>query len=826
MKKTIILSSLLFLYVLSFAQLKSPDDFLGYALGSHFTPHTQMVNYIKQTAENSKQVKLIDYGRTTEGRPLMVAAVSSIANISNLEAIRENNLRLTGLLNDKEGTVGNTTIVWLSYNVHGNEASSSEVAMKVLYDLVKENSPYSNYLQNVVVLIDPCLNPDGRDRYVNWYNSVVGKTPNADPASREHFEPWPSGRINHYYFDLNRDWAWQTQVESRTRVAEYQKWMPQIHADFHEQMPENPYYFAPGAEPFHNVITPWQRVAQNELGRNHARYFDAEGWLYFTKEYFDLFYPSYGDTYPLYNGSIGMTYEQAGHGMAGLAYAINQYDTLRLTDRIAHHYATSISTIEYASKNAQRLNSEFKKFFDASNSGGGNLYKTYILKGGSSNSEAVLKLLNDNQIRYGYAGNSSIKKGYSYQSQKTANFNIAVNDIIIPAAQPKGVLLQVLFDPDPKLSDSATYDITAWAVPYAYNVEGYALTEKLTFGPPAPIATTVAETNAYGYLVQNNSLNSMKFLGNLLKEGIRVRISDKTFGYKGKTYPQGTFIVLKGDNKDRMEKFSTIANQNKMEPVAVSTGFMDQGIDFGSDKVKTVFKPKVALAIGEGTNPMGAGEIWQFFEEELEYPVTLLNIDAISASSLKEFDVLILPSGSYSFINNKETNGSMKSWVRNGGKIIAIESAVSEMAAGEWGIKLKSQPAEDSALKANKVRRFEDREREGLTYHIPGAIYAVELDTSHPLAFGQKPVYYTLKTNDIILDFSKDFWNVGVLYDTHSVSGFVGSDAKNKIQNGTLIAHQPMGQGSVIYFADNPIFRSFWYGGKALLANSVFLQGR
>ncbi|RYF99692.1 MAG: zinc carboxypeptidase, partial [Chitinophagaceae bacterium] len=351
------LSSVLFVK----AQVKSPDEFLGYELGTHFTPHFKVADYFRQTAlAASKSVKLIEYGKTNEGRPLMVAVISSTENIIKLEQIRNNNLLLaSGSVNNVD-LASQPAILWLSYNVHGNEANSTETAMKMLYNLSSGTNQQANeWLKNTVVVIDPCLNPDGRDRYANYFNSVVGEKPNSDPTSREHIEPWPGGRPNHYYFDLNRDWAWQTQIESKQRLALYNQWMPQVHVDFHEQSYNDPYYFAPAAEPVHQDITPWQKSFQVVVGKNNAKYFDEQGWQYFTKERFDLLYPSYGDTYPLYNGSIGMTYEQGGI-RAGLSVVTNDGDTLTLKDRIAHHFTTGMSTLEVTSSNHNKLLDEYK----------------------------------------------------------------------------------------------------------------------------------------------------------------------------------------------------------------------------------------------------------------------------------------------------------------------------------------------------------------------------------------------------------------------------------------------------------------------------------
>ena len=276
-----------------------------------------------------------------------------------------NNLRLAHIAKDKMMPTEETpAIVWLSYNVHGNETSSSEASMLTLFALVDPaNTQSKEWLKNTVVVIDPCLNPDGRERYINWYNSMIGTQYNPQVVAREHREPWPGGRSNHYNFDLNRDWVWQTQVESRQRLAQYNQWLPQVHVDFHEQSVNSPYYFAPAAEPYHEVLTKWQRDFQKTIGKNHAKYFDKNGWLYFTNERFDLLYPSYGDTYPVYSGSIGMTYEQGGIS-AGLGILTDEKDTLTLTDRALHHFTSGMSTVEIASMNASKLVKEFHTYFN------------------------------------------------------------------------------------------------------------------------------------------------------------------------------------------------------------------------------------------------------------------------------------------------------------------------------------------------------------------------------------------------------------------------------------------------------------------------------
>ena len=290
--KRLLLALISFATTASISQnIKSPSEFLGYDLGTAFTRHYQVVDYYKHLAASAPdRVQLIEYGKTYENRPLILAYVSTAENTGNLEEIRIEHLKST----QGEGAP-TKAIVWLSYNAHGNESASTEASMQTIYDLLTEKSAY---LENTIVIIDPCINPDGRDRYVNWYYQYKNSPYNVDPNSKEHHEDWWNGRSNHYMFDLNRDWAWLTQVESRQRLKIYNRWLPHVHVDFHEMGVDNPYYFSPAAEPFHEVVTDFQRNFQTVIGKNHAKYFDAKGWFYFTKEVFDLLYPSYGDTLP------------------------------------------------------------------------------------------------------------------------------------------------------------------------------------------------------------------------------------------------------------------------------------------------------------------------------------------------------------------------------------------------------------------------------------------------------------------------------------------------------------------------------------------------
>ncbi|WP_036822887.1 M14 family metallopeptidase [Polaribacter sp. Hel1_85] len=796
--------------------LQSPSEFLGYEIGARFTRHHKVVEYFKYVSSTLSNVQLEKYGETNEHRPLYLSYISSQENINNLENIRQSNLSQAGI--NSGDSNNNKAIVWLSYNVHGNEASSTEAAMLTLFELVTKKK---TWLENTIVIIDPCINPDGRDRYVNWYNQVKSTPYNINQEAKEHAEPWPSGRPNHYLFDLNRDWAWATQVESAQRIKMYNKWMPHIHVDFHEQYINNPYYFAPAAEPFHEIITDWQRDFQTQIGKNHAKYFDKEGWLYFTKESFDLLYPSYGDTYPTYMGAIGMTYEQAGHGMAGLGIKTDEGEVLTLKDRAIHHMTTGLSTIEISSKNANLLNTEFKKFFDNSEL----KYKSYVLKNENNDKTNRLKVLLDtHEIKYENTKSGTVK-GYVYNTQKDGKMSVSANDLVIHTNQPKGKMVKALFEPKTKLVDSLTYDITAWSLPYAHGFKAIASKSKVISYKNNHLNTTnnSIDKSAYAYISKWNSLKDATFLGALLKANITPRFSEKPFSIGGKSYERGTLIILRNDNKN--ESFDTklieIANKHYRELATVSTGFVSSGVDFGSYSVKPINQQKIAVLSGKATSSLSFGEIWHFFETQLQYPITNINSDDFSSVDFSNYDVIILPNGYYSKVLTKETLDKLKKWTRSGGTIIAIGSALNSF-AGKDGFSLKKKKAMKDTIKANLVP-YADRERKSVENLITGSVFKSTVDTTHPLAFGYEKTYFSLKLSGTTYEYLKDGNNVAYFDKaTKNISGYAGSKAVKNVPESLLFGEEKVGRGSIIYMVDNPLFRSFWENGKLFVANAVF----
>ena len=835
--KTKLLLALCFCYALvAQGQLQHPDDFLPHKLGEQFTPHHMLIDYFEHVAENSPLVKLVEYGRTREDRPMMVAIIASEENHNRLKDIRLNNLRMAGL---EEGAVNEElaqAIVWLSYSVHGNEAAGSESSRIVLYKLADpENEATKEWLENTIVIMDPSVNPDGFSRYTHWIRGNGSLSNNPDINDIEHNEPWPGGRVNHFYFDLNRDWAWQTQIESQQRMVLYNQWLPHVHADLHEMGHESPYYFAPAARPYHKFISKWQQDFQVTIGKNHAKYFDDRGWLYFTKEVFDLFYPSYGDTYPTFSGAIGMTYEQGGSRVGGRAVDLSNGEELTLMDRIDHHRTTSLSTVEISSIHKEELVQQFRDFFQTSAKDPLGDYRTYVVKSDASGNrlEELAELLDRQDIRYHTVNSSRTGAGFSYQSGDKTDYTIEPGDMVISAYQPKSVLTQVLFDPESELEDSLTYDITAWSLPYAYGLESYATSENIQASEQLQFNKTKNNLDSqYGYIIPWSDMKGAKAAAMLAQNNISYRVASQDVQYGDHAVDAGALLITRADNRSQPDEMLSVLraiNDSGATVLPIDSGFANAGPDLGSGRNYLAAAPKVLTIRGDRVSALSFGQIKWYFNTVLDYPLTIVDISNIGRINLDDYNTIVLPDGFYRLSNMDK----ITDWVSDGGKLIAIgganrllldndDFALKSHATGDE--KSKEQTANKQADLAARYNHYGEQERQAITNFIPGAIFKLQLDPTHPLAFGLGAHYFSLRTSSNHYPLMTGANNV--IYhpqDEEMMLGFAGSQIKEKLKDSVVFAVEDSGRGSVIYMVDNPLYRGFWHNGLFLFSNALFI---
>jgi hypothetical protein len=810
----------------------SPEQVLGFELGERFTDHAGVQRYMEALAAAvPAMVRVQQYGETPEHRALVHAVIARPDFLLRLDEI----LALNRLLTDpatpaaraREIAATNPAVVFYSYGVHGNESSSSEAAMWTAWDLVRGAADVAGVLDSVVVVIDPVANPDGRDRYVNWYRQAVGARPNPNPDTREHFEPWPGGRVNHYLFDLNRDWAWATQPETRARLAVWDRFNPQVHVDFHEMGYATTYFFFPAAKPINPMypdhILEWGAY----FGDANARAFDRHGWPYYTGEGFDLFYPAYGDSWPSLLGSIGMTYEQAGSGRAGLAVRQPDGQILTLNQRATQHRTAGNATLRAAAARRAALLGDFVQFHQTMGDG---LPDIIIAPGDDARTNALLELLRVQGIRVEQASRP-------FRADATPHYGFAARrefpagSYLVRARQPRGRLALTLLQPETVLDATYSYDISAWSLPFAYGVEAHSVRRAPDAGWTAAAArartgTGMPGDDAVGLLAEPR-FDNWPVVIRYLQDGGRVRVLNQPFTIEGRAWPAGTLFFPRPGVADFADKVRAAGVHEIATPVR--TGRATTGNDLGTGRAQNLTLPRVALVGGDGVATTSLGAHWFFLEQTLQIPFDKITPDRVAAIDLAEYDVIITPDMGRTLLGDRG-NDALKQWVQRGGTLIATGSAARGLGATIADIKLREEPKEsDESRLARALRGREDRQLERWEAQVPGAILGVQLDTAHPLAFGagiagDPSRLFVLHSGAQVFEPHPDFESVGFFTgELERVSGVIGERSLEKLQSGSWLAMRRLGGGKVILFLDDPVFRHFWYATFQPYANAILL---
>lgn len=810
----------------------SPEQVLGYPIGERFTDHANVLRYMEALAASSPEmVRVQPYGETPEGRRLVQVVIARRDHMQRLDDILAQNRLLadpaTPAGRAREVAAANPAVLYFSYGVHGNESSSSEAALWTAWDLVRGAPDVAGVLDSAIVVIDPVANPDGRDRYVNWYRQARGATPNSNPETREHWEPWPGGRFNHYLFDLNRDWAWATQPETRARLATWDRWTPQVHVDFHEMGFQTTYFFFPAAEPINPMypghILDWGRY----FGDANARAFDQRGWPYYTGEGFDLFYPGYGDSWPSLLGTIGMTYEQAGSGRAGLSVRQPDGQVLTLAQRATQHRTSGNATLHAAAARRHALLSDFVEFHQTMGQG---LHDIVVVPSDAGRARALLDLLQRQGIRVEQATRAFRTEATPHHGF-AARRDFPAGSYLVRARQPRGRLAVTLLQPETVLDATYSYDISAWSLPFAYGVEAHSLRRTPDAGwtpatqPPA-VGGSLPNDNAFGMLAPPGFQNWPVVI-RYLQAGGRVRVLNEAFSIEGRDWPAGTLFFPRGGVDDFVDKVRTAGVHEIAVPVA--SGRAARGNDLGTGGSVNVKLPRVALISGEGVAPTSLGAHWFFLEQTLQIPFDQLPPDRVASINLGDYDVIITPDMGRTVLGDRG-NDAIRQWVQRGGTLIATGSAARGLGATIAEVKLREEPRPDQATRlARALQGREARQLERWEAQVPGAILNVQLDPAHPLAFGagidgQPSRLFVLHSGAQVFEPDAEFETVGhFTAELERVSGVIGERSLQRLEQGSWLVHKRIGSGRAILFIDDPVFRHFWYSTFQPYANAIMV---
>ena len=800
------------------SKIPSPEEFLGYAIGERHTRHDLIVSYLTKLAEVSDRASIYEYGKTHEGRKLIMLTVSAPENIKNIDILKEQHLAFTKPSVTPTNYNDIPIFINLGYNVHGNEPSSSEAALLTAYTMVaSENSEILKYLEHSVIFIDPTINPDGRDRHTQWANMYQGNPLVADPQDAEHNEYWPMGRTNHYWFDLNRDWLLGINPESRGKLNWYHTWYPNVTTDFHEMGSQSSYFFEPmKINASLDPIMPKENYEDlnNLFGGYFSKALDSIGSFYFTKEVFDGTYPGYGSSYPDLQGGLGLLFEQAssrGHKQK------TAFGEITFPFTIRNQYTSSITTIKAAVENKAYLRKYQQDFFKSALS---NAAKSKI-KGYSFNDS-----YDKNRVK-AFIDKLLLHKIEVYKSG---------NNYVVPTNQPQYRMVQTMFETYSKYRDSVYYDASAWSVANFYNmkykpVTSINLNERITKSNNS-IKTNAIQKTDYAYIIDYDDYNAPAALYFLQQNGIVVSSSFKPFTAKTTqgdiSFNYGALVIpvsLQKKNTDEVFDLVNKAREKyKVPAYTVTTGYNLKGIDLGSRHITPITKPKALMLIGDGVRSYEAGEVWHLLDTRVHMPITKVPMRNFNRINLDKYNTLVMVSGRYNLSNKQQSK--IKDWISKGNTLITIGTA------SKWAVdkklvkeKLTVGAKKDSAQVATRKPYVDAPENIGKE-SVGGAIFKVDLDLTHPLSFGyrdmQIPVY---KNNSVWLAPSKNEYATVAKYTKNPhIDGFITKkNMEEFLKPSASLIVSKVGGGRVVLFADNPNFRGSWYGTNKLFLNALFL---
>ena len=845
-------------------RVPTPEAMLGYRLGERFTPHHMLMRYLEQLATTSARVRLDTVAHTFEGRELMRVVLTSEANRQRLDAIRRDaqtlfDPRRADAAELRALVARAPSVAWLGYSVHGGEASGVEAAIGVLYQLAAGTDAQTRMiLDSVVVLIDPVQNPDGHERHVQdvmRMRSAFG-VPTL-PAAMIHTGTWPGPRTSHYYFDLNRDWFIHSHPETVGRVRTFMEWAPHVAVDLHEMGSNSTYFFAPPMEPINANVPQSVRDWWDIYAAANAEAMARHGWSFFRREGYDEFYPGYGVSWPVLNGAIGMTYEQA--SSAGGAIRRIDGTVITLREAVMHHYTTSMATLLTTARRRQQRVRDYLAFRQSAihEQQRGPMRAIVFARDDDGRADSLAQRLIANGITVQrLRGAANLRNATPFAGNSSRNARVGEGAYVVDLAQPQGRMAKALLEPEAWLDSlfiteelasretsqpNRFYDITAWSLPYLFRVNAWTVSappdglEVVDAARAAPGAAQPPRAG-YGYAFRAGSETSLRMLAALLADSVRVSYARRSFRVGERSFPNGAFIVRAASNHEGVhETVRKHAAASGPEVIALSSAMVDEGTDLGSNSVIPVRPPRVALVGGPGISGNSFGFAWYAFDQRLRYPVATVSAASLT-NALDDVNVVVVPSVQAPVLDRELGDGGRQrlgDWVRAGGVLITLDGGTSWLANERLGLsrlRVRSDTVRADTARADSTRR-DAPAGAPLPAVVPGAIVRVQADTLSPLLAGiGTDNFGVLVFSDRVLRAPRDFrpGEIVLRYAPAAqlrIAGYLWPEVPARLAGTPYLWTERVGRGRVIAFAGDPNFRDLWRGLLPLFANAVFLGG-
>ncbi len=806
--------------------IPTPQAVLGHEIGDWHVNHDKLVNYMYVIAEASDRVTISEYGRTYENRPLLLLTVTSPGNHQRIESIRETHLQLTQNNSNEVDIENQPVVVWLGHSVHGNEASGSNSSLVTLYYLAAaQGAEIENILNQSVILIDPSINPDGLNRFASWVNSHKSQNLITDPNNLEHNEAWPRGRTNHYWFDLNRDYIPVQLPETKGRVARIHHWKPNLYTDHHEMGTNSTFFFQPGEPDRVHPLIPQENYALTEsISEYFQEALDEIHSLYFSKENYDDYYPGRGPTYVDFNGGVAVLFEQAsarGHAQE------STNGILTFPFAIRNHHRSALASVKAAYElRIELLNYQRDYYGGVPELAADDPVKAYLFGSEKDPARAyhLAEIVKQHEIDI-YQLNETVQIGEDIFYPGTS--------YVVPMDQRQYRLIHALFEIRNSFEDSIFYDVSAWTLPLAFNLDYQALDrrsfnnsllgEEVTLNT-FPRGELVGGRSDYAYVFEVHGYYAHRAINRLHTAGVRLRVSNGEFtDATGNEFAMGSIVIPMGLQDVQLDRIhdlvETIVSEDAIDVYGLATGRSSSGPDLGSPSFNTLEKPEILILAEGGISGYEVGQAWHLLDTRFNMTPSLVSVDRFNTLNIDKYNTIVLLDGNYSDVSNAALE-RLKDWNTKGGLIIATKQGSKWLADSEiTNITFSSvTPAESDST------RYSDFEQITGSRVIGGSIFRAELDISHPLGWGfSKSEIPLFKRGVLIMDKAENPFANPLVYSSDSLwSGYVPEETLPLINNSAAVVISAAGAGISISFADDPNFRAFWYGTNKLFLNSLF----
>ncbi|UZP73502.1 peptidase [Candidatus Paraluminiphilus aquimaris] len=821
------------------ASIPTPEEVTGVRVGERHWYHYEIVNYLNALAEASpRMVALGEHARSYGGRPLVSYALSTPENLARLDEIK----RARSAIIDPEADVDlnrQPAVLHMMYSIHGNEPSGANATPLVAYYLnAALDDALLAQLEDVVIIFNPMLNPDGLDRFAYWSNAHRGVNPSFDSNDREHVQSVPNGRTNYYWFDLNRDWLPHQHPESRGRLALFHEWKPNVQLDFHEQGSNSNFFFMPGKPERTNPLTPKiNQLLTAKIGEYHAAAFDAEGVRFFTEEGYDDFFMGKGSTYPDLFGTVGILFEQPSSRGAGQSTLNGE---LTFPFSISNQFRASLSSLKATAELKDDLLDYQRNFYAKQKRSRGHYLAS--TEGDSTRLQEFVRILKGHQIEVETLANDVTAEGQVFKAGQA---------IAIPLDQPQATYLETLWRAQLEFEENVFYDVSTWTLPWAFNLshtrEPVRNAKTKALAPSEAGQALALAESPIGYLIDWRDANSPALLYDLLEAGANVRVAKAPFtalttNEGAVNFGYGTLFVA----PELQESIPEAALSRLSEAVSKGLGvypaassYTPEGIDLGSRDFDVLSLPNVVLVTGPGTSAYGTGEIWHLLDTRVDMPITMVDSHNLKRVELDRYTHVIMTTP----LRAAGATAQLDAFVKNGGVLWLQGASTVAWAAGEglteatW----RETPAQRQAAELKRARNnkaspeaqgallperkpFSTASDEYAFTLVRGAILQGNLDTSHPLGYGYTSSELAVfRTTNRFMNPSSNAYSSPIVYtDSPLLSGYMSEENRTLVANSAGLVVDERGQGAVVLSLDSPTFRAFWWGTQRLLVNGIF----